>query len=476
MEGSVDDSHSIYSRHPVGLGEIRLIRLQPSSNLQDRIVTTMSVVPLDNAGQFHTISYAWGSDSSDEYIMCDNVRLPVRKNLNAGLKRIREKMAVCKEDRKRLEYFMPTIWVDSICVNQADQGERARQVPMMADIYTKAESVIAWLGEANDWEGANVLASLQGLKPKAEATATLHALAKRPYFKRRWIVQEITLAPFYYMLLGGTRLILDYVSFIIKELDSPELASVLGIFSAAKDRGRLPTKSTSGPIDYHHEDQVYSLASSGLNLKVQRSNIDRANDPASEQEVDRGLQGLSRRVDWLLRATQPLYRLSSIRTALFRNELREPASSEESSRSIAHGRSVSVPPIAARGLLKPLEKSRAATAAPYISAKAQNVPEGLTVLADGTQSDSTSQLSSTNFSYYPGLASNGNVSGRKRSNHNSDDDQQDASGRGPSLKRGRENSKNDTKGEGRFPCIFYAGEPERYPDDDKKYDHISQMQ
>lgn len=38
--------------------------------------------------------------------------------------------------------------MDSICINQADDGEKAQQVPMMGDIYQKARRVVVWLGEA----------------------------------------------------------------------------------------------------------------------------------------------------------------------------------------------------------------------------------------------------------------------------------------------------------------------------------------
>lgn len=38
------------------------------------------------------------------------------------------------------------LWVDAICINQNDTGERGSQVAKMTDIYRHAEQVIVWLG------------------------------------------------------------------------------------------------------------------------------------------------------------------------------------------------------------------------------------------------------------------------------------------------------------------------------------------
>ena len=38
------------------------------------------------------------------------------------------------------------LWIDSICINQADEAEKSGQVQMMGDIYRRARRVIIWLG------------------------------------------------------------------------------------------------------------------------------------------------------------------------------------------------------------------------------------------------------------------------------------------------------------------------------------------
>jgi Heterokaryon incompatibility protein (HET) len=38
------------------------------------------------------------------------------------------------------------IWIDAICINQKDIGEKNVQVPLMGEIYASAACVIVWLG------------------------------------------------------------------------------------------------------------------------------------------------------------------------------------------------------------------------------------------------------------------------------------------------------------------------------------------
>lgn len=42
------------------------------------------------------------------------------------------------------------LWIDAICINQRSIAERSVQVMHMGEVYTKAASVIAWLGEESN--------------------------------------------------------------------------------------------------------------------------------------------------------------------------------------------------------------------------------------------------------------------------------------------------------------------------------------
>ncbi|KAF5017830.1 hypothetical protein F66182_10212 [Fusarium sp. NRRL 66182] len=48
------------------------------------------------------------------------------------------------------------IWIDAICINQADQDEKAVQVARMGEIYSAAEKVFIWLGRKHTERNASI--------------------------------------------------------------------------------------------------------------------------------------------------------------------------------------------------------------------------------------------------------------------------------------------------------------------------------
>ncbi|EMT68770.1 Heterokaryon incompatibility protein 6, OR allele, partial [Fusarium odoratissimum] len=59
-------------------------------------------------------------------------------NAAAALRRLRWKR------KKRV------LWIDAICINQADVDEKNTQVPLMQKIYGQGQNVLVWLGEPTD--------------------------------------------------------------------------------------------------------------------------------------------------------------------------------------------------------------------------------------------------------------------------------------------------------------------------------------
>lgn len=83
---------------------------------------------------FTALSYTWGSTSKDAAIYVDSAFSPVTSNLHAALKHLR------KAEEQRW------VWVDAICINQADDAEKSFQVPNMHLFYRAATYCLAWLG------------------------------------------------------------------------------------------------------------------------------------------------------------------------------------------------------------------------------------------------------------------------------------------------------------------------------------------
>ncbi|OAL34842.1 hypothetical protein AYO20_05802 [Fonsecaea nubica] len=107
------------------------------------------------------------------------------------------------------------LWVDFLCINQRDIPERNWQVKMMADIYTSATGVFAWLGSATaDSEiafdyldrarylrqrKAKHSAIQRGYKAGKRAVTNL---ISRSYWGRLWIIQEVLLAQNLWIVAG----------------------------------------------------------------------------------------------------------------------------------------------------------------------------------------------------------------------------------------------------------------------------------
>ncbi|KAL9082221.1 MAG: hypothetical protein Q9165_008927, partial [Trypethelium subeluteriae] len=171
-------------------------------------------------GDFVALSYVWGDLSVKAEIYVDNTPVLVTSNLETALRQLRNHSRI-------KQGFM--IWIDALCINQADLEERTCQVALMKDIYASAWHVVVWLGpEADDSDLAMMAMRYLSLRSREREPrlglyrtferyiirtkffcwkhshkqlqirvnvlrAICHLLA-RPYWRRLWIIQEITLA------------------------------------------------------------------------------------------------------------------------------------------------------------------------------------------------------------------------------------------------------------------------------------------
>ena len=116
---------------------IRLLHLFPSSR-DSALECSLDEVSLDQAPDFHALSYVWGEPdvSGGTYLLCSGKRIVVTPNCAAALIHLRH------------EAGPRVLWIDAVCINQASLGEKNHQVPLMGDIYRKAVSTFMWLGES----------------------------------------------------------------------------------------------------------------------------------------------------------------------------------------------------------------------------------------------------------------------------------------------------------------------------------------
>ncbi|CAG8974928.1 hypothetical protein HYALB_00007605 [Hymenoscyphus albidus] len=86
--------------------------------------------------EYEAISYVWGNpERTHTLLLAGDVTIPLTSSLYTALPYLAA--------RSRTGY----LWIDQICINQKDVGERNAEVPKMGTVYKRATRVIAWLGE-----------------------------------------------------------------------------------------------------------------------------------------------------------------------------------------------------------------------------------------------------------------------------------------------------------------------------------------
>jgi hypothetical protein len=196
--------------------DIRLLELHAGCQ-GDAIRCSLIGVDINKAGEYEALSYAWGSLTDLRVIECDHGALEVTVSLDTALRRLRQL------DRPRI------MWADAICIDQTNIEERNAQVARMRDIYARATNTIVWLGDdtihlgdinsyistAYDMFPPAATAALDSLSGSQQNMAqqviasTLELLRQgkpnlvdydwiplvrlftRPWFTRRWIIQEV---------------------------------------------------------------------------------------------------------------------------------------------------------------------------------------------------------------------------------------------------------------------------------------------
>ncbi|KAF5577137.1 heterokaryon incompatibility het-6 [Fusarium pseudocircinatum] len=174
-------------------------------------------------GDYAALSYVWGDENDTCIIVLNEQPRRVTSNLARAL-------SAFLQDGEFEDGFK--LWVDAICINQEDLGERARQLRRMRDIYGSAWAVIAWLGEAS-FRSSSAIQLIRDLSALSKAGCgsqieaclrsdpdylgngcwlAMHDLMKRPYWYRLWIIQEIIMGASATWIRCGT-VSIDWTSF-----------------------------------------------------------------------------------------------------------------------------------------------------------------------------------------------------------------------------------------------------------------------
>jgi hypothetical protein len=211
--------------------------------------------------RYVALSYVWGDPvlRSKRIYVNGNLVFLVTKILHSALTRLRPDS----------EGFF--LWVDAICINQAKDAdalaERSAQVSMMDKIYSAAVKVVIDLGDFPkddkiimdgltkfgsidneqwdiiDEDSITVLSSLKVPESTEPFWPALNRLFQRPWFSRKWVIQELALGTESEILLGSRLLSLDFFTLTMERaIKSHSILNVElqpGVTSLARIRWRL---------------------------------------------------------------------------------------------------------------------------------------------------------------------------------------------------------------------------------------------
>jgi len=133
--------------------EIRVLAID-SGSFDDPISCFLATLSLKNTrhARYEALSYCWGDMDNMQTIKLRTVAADVKQN-SAEHSQVDElNFAVTSTLHDALIHLRPEsgpprlLWVDAVCVNQADLPERSHQVTLMPAIYSHAERVNIWLG------------------------------------------------------------------------------------------------------------------------------------------------------------------------------------------------------------------------------------------------------------------------------------------------------------------------------------------
>ncbi len=190
---------------------IRLLRLKPATHsqadvdcelIESRLIDTdqyqQAIREEHNEEDYEAVSWCWGKRTQPRSLKIHDgntaFSFPVSADLEYALRVFRH------VDKARL------IWVDAICINQTDRQERSQQVPRMNQIYGQAKNVCIWVGtgDANSHRAMEFIKEqvlelwdFDDLCEKVDMSVRwrdMSMLMKKPWFSRRWVMQEVALA------------------------------------------------------------------------------------------------------------------------------------------------------------------------------------------------------------------------------------------------------------------------------------------
>jgi hypothetical protein len=216
----------------------------------------LEILELDSLPPYQAISYHWDKSVPNSKIILGQFHMPINGSAASALRWFA---------RERPNTY---VWIDQLCISQDDLEEKSRQILLMGSIFSGAEQVVAWIGEATEssdmamrhaqdfytavdneggWASEKTKSTITELFHKMESEhaqredmppyaipewLALGDLTRRPYFERIWIVQELGLAQESIVVSGAAAIPFHHLLRVINDT-----ASLAGRYMATLREG-----------------------------------------------------------------------------------------------------------------------------------------------------------------------------------------------------------------------------------------------
>ncbi|EXJ62483.1 hypothetical protein A1O7_02920 [Cladophialophora yegresii CBS 114405] len=190
---------------------IRILSLEPGA-VNEPLVGTLESAILDSECRYDATSYCVGPTDTPHQILLrkqdKSYALPITSSLLGMLRRFRS----LTETRR--------LWIDAVCIDQTDDQEKADQIMLMRNIYTLTRRVLIYLGEPDETTASATELMDRIYRAVRETPADLELRPLewqihnriplvtepwgweplkdffcRPWFVRKWTIQECVLPP-----------------------------------------------------------------------------------------------------------------------------------------------------------------------------------------------------------------------------------------------------------------------------------------
>ncbi|KAE8343214.1 hypothetical protein BDV24DRAFT_172978 [Aspergillus arachidicola] len=240
MEQAMNEEIPSYVYSHIDPDECRVLNIVEVHPLIKFSLETFSIY---EAPGYEALSYAWDTSSEMEDSLCNGARFRISRTLGQALRGIHAHSGG------------GWIWVDAICINHTDAEEKAHHVAGMGELYSCADQVLVWLGDAADYSDLacallpELTAKIWSLKDSEggwRPLSTDDIVAHRAWFQRLWVVQEVVLAHACVFLCGLQQVEWHIlVDFAIATSKSFFVSNMAGLHVKAMGEDRV-SRSTNG--------------------------------------------------------------------------------------------------------------------------------------------------------------------------------------------------------------------------------------